>query len=110
MADSARIVACAVPAQYWAVALAGYAQLRLAGILQANRSDNLRANLLALQDLPGVRSGPWNGSSDPVPKDEAAPKEKRDPLKLARHLGVSGARVTQVLRRLRAISAIGDSE
>ena len=62
---------------------------------------------------------PWNGSSDPVPKAEAPPKEKRDPLKLARYyqslldsgqfenraalaryLGVSRARVTQVLKRL----------
>ncbi len=62
---------------------------------------------------------PWNGSNDPIIKAEAAPKEKRDPLKLvryfqslldsgqfenraalARYLGVSRARVTQVLSRL----------
>jgi hypothetical protein len=62
---------------------------------------------------------PWNGSSAPEPKVFATPKEPRDPLKLARYyqslldsgqfesraalarfLGVSRARVTQVLRRL----------
>jgi hypothetical protein len=62
---------------------------------------------------------PWNGSSTPEPEDSATPKEPRDPLKLARYyqslldsgqfenraalarfLGVSRARVTQVLRRL----------
>jgi hypothetical protein len=62
---------------------------------------------------------PWNGSSDTVLEAEAAPKEKRDSLKLARYyqslldsgqfesraalarfLGVSRARVTQVLRRI----------
>ncbi len=62
---------------------------------------------------------PWNGSSDPVPTPQPTQKEQRDPLKLARHyqslldsgqcenraglaryLGVSRARVTQVLRRL----------
>ena len=64
---------------------------------------------------------PWNGSIDPKPRAAATPKERRDPLKLARHyqslldtgkfenraalaryLGVSRARVTQVLRRLQA--------
>ena len=64
---------------------------------------------------------PWNGSSNPEPEAPAVPKEPRDPLKLARHyqslldsgqfenraalarfLGVSRARVTQVLRRLEA--------
>lgn len=67
---------------------------------------------------------PWNGSSDPIPKAEAAPKEKRDLLKLARYhqslldsgqfenraalaryLSVSRARVTQVLKRLDATPA-----
>lgn len=62
---------------------------------------------------------PWNGSIDPEPKPAVAPKEHRDPLKLARHyqslldtgkfesraalarhLGVSRARVTQVLKRI----------
>jgi hypothetical protein len=62
---------------------------------------------------------PWNGSSEPEPKASATPNEPRDPLKLAhyyqslldsrrfenraalaRYLGVSRARVTQVLRRL----------
>jgi len=61
---------------------------------------------------------PWNGSST-KPTPQANPKEPRDPLKLtryykslldsgqfenraalARYLGVSRARVTQVLRRL----------
>jgi hypothetical protein len=64
---------------------------------------------------------PWNGSSEPEPEVSATPKEPRDPLKLARHyqslldsgqfesraalarhLGVSRARVTQVLKRLNA--------
>jgi hypothetical protein len=59
---------------------------------------------------------PWNGSSGPEPKAMARTKETRDPLKLARYyrslldsgqfesraalaryLGVSRARVTQVL-------------
>jgi hypothetical protein len=62
---------------------------------------------------------PWNSSSDPKPKVAATPKECSDPLKLARYyqslldsghfesraalaryLGVSRARVTQVLKRL----------
>jgi hypothetical protein len=62
---------------------------------------------------------PWNGASDPEPKVPPPPREFRDPLKLARyyqslldsgqfenraalarHLGVSRARVTKVLRRL----------
>jgi hypothetical protein len=62
---------------------------------------------------------PWNGSSSHEPENLAAPKEPRDPLKLARYyqslldsgkfesraalaryLGVSRARVTQVLKRL----------
>jgi hypothetical protein len=62
---------------------------------------------------------PWNGSIEPESVVSSAPKKPRDPLKLAyyykslldsgqfedraalaRHLGVSRARVTQVLRRL----------
>ena len=62
---------------------------------------------------------PWNDFSDARPEPNPAPKERRDPLKLARYyqslldsgkfesraalaryLGVSRARVTQVLRRL----------
>ena len=62
---------------------------------------------------------PWNAASDAKPEPKPAPKERRDPLKLARYyrslmdsgkfesraalaryLGVSRARVTQVLRRL----------
>jgi hypothetical protein len=62
---------------------------------------------------------PWNASLDAKPEPKPAPKERRDPLKLARYyrslmdsgkfesraalaryLGVSRARVTQVLRRL----------
>jgi hypothetical protein len=61
----------------------------------------------------------WSGSGEPEPKVAATPKERRDPLKLAhyyrslldsgrfenraalaRYLGVSRARATQVLRRL----------
>ena len=72
---------------------------------------------------------PWNGSSDPEPQVSPPPKESRDPLKLARYyqslmdsgyfenraalaryLGVSRARVTQVLKRLTATSAGADSE
>lgn len=67
---------------------------------------------------------PWNGSSDPVPPPQSTPKERRDPLKLARHyqslldsgqcenraalaryMGISRARVTQVLQRLTKIPA-----
>ena len=62
---------------------------------------------------------PWNGSSRPEPKVPPSPREARDPLKLARYyqslldsgkfenraalaryLGVSRARVSQVLRLL----------
>jgi hypothetical protein len=62
---------------------------------------------------------PWNAVPDPKLEPKPAPKERRDPLKLARYyqslmasgkfesraalaryLGVSRARVTQVLRRL----------
>ena len=62
---------------------------------------------------------PWNGSSNSEPRVSATPKERSDPLKLARYyqslldsgkfesqaalaryLGVSRARVTQVLKRL----------
>ncbi len=62
---------------------------------------------------------PWNAISDAKPEPKPAPKEHRDPLKLARYyqslmdsgkfesraalaryLGVSRARVTQVLQRL----------
>lgn len=63
---------------------------------------------------------PWNGSSSPERKATATPKESRDPFQLARYyqslldsgqfesraalaryLGVSQARVTQVLGRLK---------
>ncbi len=62
---------------------------------------------------------PWNAFSDAKPEPKPAPQERRDPLKLAqyyqslldtgkfenraalaRYLGVSRARVTQVLKRL----------
>lgn len=62
---------------------------------------------------------PWNGSGSHVPLPKPVPKERRDGMKLARHyqalldsgkfenraalarhLGVSRARVTRVLRRL----------
>ena len=62
---------------------------------------------------------PWNAFLEPKPKTETAKKERRDPLKtaryyqslldtgkfesraaLARYLGVSRARVTQVLKRI----------
>jgi hypothetical protein len=62
---------------------------------------------------------PWNAASDAICEPKPEPKERRDPLKLARYyqslldsgkfesraalaryLGVSRPRVTQVLRRL----------
>jgi hypothetical protein len=62
---------------------------------------------------------PWNATSDTKPDPKPDPNERRDPLKLsryyqslmesgkfeskaalARYLGVSRSRVTQVLRRL----------
>jgi len=72
---------------------------------------------------------PWNGSSSPEPHVPPSPKESREPLKLARyyqslldsgkfenraalarHLGVSRARVTHVLSRLSTNPAAIDSE
>jgi hypothetical protein len=69
---------------------------------------------------------PWNGSSEPEPQVSSGPKEPRDPLKLAhryqslldsgrfenraalaRYLGVSHARVTQVLNRLDTSRVVG---
>ena len=80
------------------------------GTLQINRLH--RAAVIALF--------PWNSFSDAKPKAAPVPKEHRDPLKLARYyqslldsgkfenraalarnLGVSRARVTQVLGRLK---------
>jgi hypothetical protein len=79
------------------------------GTLQVNRLR--RAAVIAIF--------PWNAFSDAKPEPKPVPKERRDPLKLARHykalldtgkfenqaalaryLGVSRARVTQVLGRL----------
>lgn len=76
-----------------------------------------------LHRIPVIAVFPWNSPSDPKTNTEAAPKERRDPLKLARYyqslmdsgrfesraalardLGVSRARVTQVLRRLKRMS------
>jgi hypothetical protein len=73
-----------------------------------------------LRRSPVIAMFPWNAFSDAKPEPKPAPKESRDPLKLARYyqslmdsgkfesqaalaryLGVSRARVTQVLRRLR---------
>ena len=72
-----------------------------------------------LRRLPVIALLPWNAFSDAKPEPKPAAKERRDPLKLARHyqslldsgkferraalaryLGVSRPRVTQVLRRL----------
>ena len=72
-----------------------------------------------LHRIPVITVFPWNSPSEPKSNAQAAPKERRDPLKLARYyhslmgsgrfesraalaryLGVSRARVTQVLRRL----------
>jgi hypothetical protein len=71
---------------------------------------------------------PWNGSSSPEQAVPPPPSEPRDPIKLARHyqslldtgqfenraalaryLGVSRARVTQVLRRLTKQRIVGSS-
>jgi hypothetical protein len=65
---------------------------------------------------------PWNACSDATREPKPVPKARRDPLKLeryyqslmdsgkfenraalARHLGVSRARVTQVLRRIKNV-------
>jgi hypothetical protein len=72
-----------------------------------------------LRRSPVIAIFPWDAPFDQKPKREPAPKERRDPLKLAhhhkalldsgrfenraalaRHIGVSRARVTQVLKRL----------
>ena len=72
-----------------------------------------------LRRSPAIALFPWNAVSDAKPEPKPAPRERRDPLKLARHyqslmdsgmfesraalaryLGVSRPRVTQVLRRL----------
>ena len=79
------------------------------GTLQVNRLR--RSTVIAMF--------PWNAHSDAKPEPKPAPRERRDPLKLARYyqslldsgrfesraalaryLGVSRPRVTQVLRRL----------
>ena len=79
------------------------------GTLQVNR----------LRRSPVIALLPWNAFSDTKPEPKPAAKERRDPLKLARYyqslldsgkfkgraalaryLGVSRPRVTQVLRRL----------
>jgi hypothetical protein len=73
-----------------------------------------------LRRSPVIALFPWNAASDAKPEPKPAPKERRDPLELARdyqslldsgtfesgatlarYLGVSRARVTQVLRRLK---------
>jgi hypothetical protein len=72
-----------------------------------------------LRRSPAIAAFPWNAVSDAKPEPKPAPRERRDPLKLARHyqslmdsgkfesraalapyLGVSRSRVTQVLQRL----------
>jgi len=79
------------------------------GTLQVNR----------LRRSPVIVLFPWNAISEAKPEPKPVPKERRDPLKLARYyqslmdsgkfesraalaryLGVSRPRVTQVLRRL----------
>jgi hypothetical protein len=76
-----------------------------------------------LRHSPVIALFPWNATSDAKPEPKPAPKERRDPLKiaryyqslldfgkfesraaLARYLGVSRARVTQVLNRLQCVS------
>lgn len=72
-----------------------------------------------LRRSPVIEINPWNAVPGTKPEPNPVPKERRDPLKLARYyqslmdsgkfenraalaryLGVSRARVTQVLRRL----------
>jgi hypothetical protein len=72
-----------------------------------------------LRRSPQIALYPWNADSDAKTEPKPVPKERCDPLKLARYyqslldsgkfesraalaryLGVSRARVTQVLRRL----------
>jgi hypothetical protein len=72
---------------------------------------------------------PWNGSNSRIPDPKPVPKERPDGLKLAhhyqelldsgkfenraalaRHLGVSRARVTQVLRRLEPVAKSGPKD
>jgi hypothetical protein len=72
-----------------------------------------------LRRSPIIALFPWNAVSDAKPQPKPAPRERRDPLKLAqyyqslmdsdkfesraalaRYLGVGRSRVTQVLRRL----------
>jgi hypothetical protein len=79
----------------------------------------LSADLILAQGGAIIAIFPWNGSIDQMPQPNPVPKERRDPLRLAlyyqsildtgkfesraalaRYLGVSRARVTQVLRRL----------
>ena len=73
-----------------------------------------------LRRSPVIAIIPWNTFAEAKPQPKPVPKERRDPLKLARYyrslldsgkfesqaalaryLGVSRARVTQVLRRLK---------
>jgi hypothetical protein len=73
-----------------------------------------------LHRIPVIAICPWNIPTEPKMNSEASPKERRDPLNiaryylslmdsgsfesraaLARYLGVSRARVTQVLNRLK---------
>ena len=73
-----------------------------------------------LYRIPVIAVFPWNSPSEPKTNTKAPPQERRDPLKLARYykslvdsgrfesraalaryLGVSRARVTQVLNRLK---------
>ena len=77
--------------------------------MQANR----------LRGSPAIALFPWNAVSDAKSEPKPAPRDRRDPLKLARYyqslmdsgrsesraalaryLGISRPRVTQVLRRL----------
>jgi hypothetical protein len=92
------------------------------GVLNSNQdsSNAERCASTGYVERPVIEVIPWDGSSDLEPKAAAAPKELRDPLNLARSyqslldsgkfenraalarfLGVSRARVTQALRRLR---------
>jgi hypothetical protein len=81
----------------------------------------------SLHRVPVIIVCPWNTPSGSKTNTNAPPQERRDPLKiaryyqslmdsgsfesraaLARYLGVSRARVTQVLKRLNAVPTAND--
>ncbi len=55
-----------------------------------------------LRRLPEIEMFKWNSISDQIRAESESAIPKRDRMRLARHLGVSRARITQVLRRLKS--------